>query len=124
MFVVTDIGNAKTAGLTTSLNLSASQYATCVSVLYSTYVTFECVYPNLIKVLGPKVILSTACLGFGLITLATAWSANFHGLLACRILLGATEAGIFPCIVTYFAMIYRVGYSCPIETGYPDFIAG
>ncbi|CAD6583328.1 MAG: hypothetical protein CYPHOPRED_002339 [Cyphobasidiales sp. Tagirdzhanova-0007] len=102
-----NIGNAKVAGMATDLKLVGNQYGTCVSVVYATYVVFEPIYVNLLKILTPRLLLSVSSLVFGILTLSTAWSHKFTGLVAIRVLLGCAEAGIFPSIVTYFAMTYR-----------------
>ncbi|OCF36238.1 hypothetical protein I316_02111 [Kwoniella heveanensis BCC8398] len=104
-----NIGNANiaTPSLSKSLGLNAQQYSACVSVVYATYVVFEPVWANLLKILTPKVVLAGSAVCWGGITLGTAWAHNYHGLLAIRILLGAFEAGLFPCISVYIFMNYR-----------------
>lgn len=64
------------------------------AVLYATYVTFECVWPILIKTFTPKFTMSFAILSFGVITICTAWAGNFGGLVALRLMLGFSEAGV------------------------------
>ncbi|WRT68164.1 uncharacterized protein IL334_005139 [Kwoniella shivajii] len=93
-----NIGNANVAGLSTDLGLVGNQYGTAVSIVYATYVTFEPVYANLLKIITPKILLSVSTFCWGVLTIATAWSTNYHGLITIRILLGATEAGLFPCV--------------------------
>ncbi|WWC65480.1 uncharacterized protein I303_108098 [Kwoniella dejecticola CBS 10117] len=102
-----NIGNANVAGMSVDLGLVGNQFGTCVSIVYATYVTFEPVYANLLKIVTPKILLSVSTLCWGCLTIATAWATNYHGLLAIRILLGATEAGLFPCVNMYLLMTYR-----------------
>ena len=49
---------------------------------------------NLLKILTPRLLLSVSSLVFGILTLSTAWSHKFTGLVAIRVLLGCAEAGI------------------------------
>ncbi|RSH95815.1 hypothetical protein EHS25_000908 [Saitozyma podzolica] len=102
-----NIGNANVAGLSTDLKLVGNQYGTCVSIVYATYVTFEPVYANLLKIVTPKILLSLSTVCWGVLTIATAFAKNYHGLLSIRILLGTTEAGLFPCVNMYLLMTYR-----------------
>lgn len=96
-----------TAGMTAALHLTAKEKAAAISVIYATYVVFECIWPLFIKVLTPRWTMSIAMLGFGAITVGTAFTTGFSSLVVCRLLLGVTEAGVFPCIVVYYSMIYK-----------------
>ncbi|KAK0469552.1 major facilitator superfamily domain-containing protein [Desarmillaria tabescens] len=102
-----NIGNAKVAGMATDLHLVGNQYGAAVSVVYATYVIFEPVYAILLKLLTPKIVLSVSTLIFGALTIATPFSGAYGPLVAIRVLLGWSEAGVFPCIATYLTMTYR-----------------
>ncbi|KAK0480134.1 major facilitator superfamily domain-containing protein [Armillaria novae-zelandiae] len=102
-----NIGNAKVAGMATDLHLVSNQYGAAVSVVYATYVIFEPVYAVLLKLLTPKIVLSVSTLIFGALTIATPFSGSYGPLIGIRVLLGWSEAGVFPCIATYLTMTYR-----------------
>jgi len=51
--------------------------------------------------------MSVSTFVFGLLTICTAFAGSYGPLMAIRVLLGWAEAGIFPCIVTYFTMTYK-----------------
>lgn len=102
-----NIGNAKVAGMATDLHLVGNQYGAAVSVVYATYVIFEPVYAVLLKLLTPKIVLSVSTLIFGALTIATPFSGSYGPLIGIRVLLGWSEAGVFPCIATYLTMTYR-----------------
>ncbi|CCE82326.1 Piso0_002046 [Millerozyma farinosa CBS 7064] len=93
-----NIGNAKLAGLTEDLNLVGNQYGNAVSVMYATYVPLEPVYANLLGVFGPKVVLSFCLTGWSIVSICTSQCRNYYDLIACRILLGAFESGLYPCV--------------------------
>ncbi|CCE61612.1 hypothetical protein TPHA_0A05380 [Tetrapisispora phaffii CBS 4417] len=102
-----NIGNAEVAGLSTSLNLKGTEYNTCVTVFYGSYILFDPLGTNLLKILGPKVMLSSCLAAFGAISLATAWCKNYPQLIVIRLLLGAFEGLIYPAINMYLSICYR-----------------
>lgn len=127
-----NIGNAQTAGLNTDIGLVGNQYGTAVSLLYATYVPFEGPVAVLLKIIGPKYLLTTCCFCWyeihlidltalnlndvnlvltrprrGVVCLCTGFIENYQGLYACRLLTGFFEAGLIPCINVYLGMIYK-----------------
>ncbi|QGN13723.1 high-affinity nicotinic acid transporter [Kluyveromyces marxianus] len=102
-----NIGNAEVAGLSKSLGLVGNQYGNCVTVFFATYIFFDPIGANLLKVIGPKYMMSGCLLCFGAISLGTAWVKDYGHLLLVRILLGAFEATIYPSINMYLSMCYR-----------------
>lgn len=102
-----NIGYAQTAGLSKSLKLVDNQYGICVSIVYSTYVFFEPVWTNLLKIVTPRILMATSTLCWGILTLGTGFTKNFNDLVAVRVLLGVAEAGLFPCVNIYLASCYR-----------------
>ncbi|KAI1268421.1 high-affinity nicotinic acid transporter [Xylariaceae sp. FL1019] len=102
-----NIGNANTAGLGTDIGLVGNQYGTAVSLLFATYVPFEGPVAVLLKIIGPKYLLTFCCLSWGLICLFTGFVESWKGLYTVRLLLGAFEAGLIPCIDVYLGLIYK-----------------
>ncbi|EDO16034.1 hypothetical protein Kpol_1067p6 [Vanderwaltozyma polyspora DSM 70294] len=102
-----NIGNAEVAGLSESLHLKGKEYNTCVTVFFATYVLFDPVGTNILKFLGPKVMMSSCLLIFGAISLGSAWCKNYGHLLAVRLLLGCFEGMIYPAINMYLSICYR-----------------
>lgn len=43
---------------------------------------------------------------FGIITLCTAFSFNFAGIITCRLMLGIFEAGLFPGVIYMLSYWY------------------
>ncbi|KAL8286275.1 hypothetical protein RQP46_004763 [Phenoliferia psychrophenolica] len=97
-----NIGNANVAGLSVDLGLKGNQYGTIVSVVYATYVVFEPVWSNLLKIVTPRILLSVSTLVWGILTLSTAWVRTYDAMVAIRLLLG-----LFPCLNLVLSMNYR-----------------
>lgn len=102
-----NIGNAEVAGLSEDIGLKGTEYNTAVTVFYATYIIFDPIGANILKILGPPVMISCSLLVFGLISLLTAWIKNYNHLIAVRILLGACEGMIYPAINMYLSICYR-----------------
>ncbi|KAJ5714030.1 high-affinity nicotinic acid transporter [Penicillium malachiteum] len=102
-----NIGNAQTAGLPADLGLVGNQFGTATTLLYATYVPFEGPIAVLLKIIGPKPLLSTCAFCWGITTLGMAFIQNWKGLYACRLLTGLFEAGLIPCINVYIALVYK-----------------
>lgn len=102
-----NIGNAQVAGLPADLGLVGNQYGTAVTLLYATYVPFEGPVAVLLKIIGPKYLLSFCCFAWGVVCLCTGFVQNWQGLYACRMLTGFFEAGLIPCINVYLSLLYK-----------------
>ncbi|KAL1648133.1 hypothetical protein SLS58_002460 [Diplodia intermedia] len=102
-----NIGNAQVAGMPDELGLVGNQYGTAVTLLYATYVPFELPVAVLLKIIGPKYLLTCCSAAWGLVCLATGFVQNWQGLYTCRLLIGLFEAGLIPCINVYLGMVYK-----------------
>ncbi|KAJ5757390.1 high-affinity nicotinic acid transporter [Penicillium nucicola] len=102
-----NIGNAQTAGMPEDLGLVGNQFGTATTLLYATYVPFEGPIAVLLKIVGPKPLLSTCAFCWGVTTLGMAFIRSWKGLYACRLLMGLFEAGLMPCINVYIALVYK-----------------
>lgn len=51
------------------------------------------------KRIGPKKFVGIIMTGFGVVTMCTAFSFNFGGIVTCRMMLGIFEAGLFPGVI-------------------------
>ncbi|RPA93738.1 MFS general substrate transporter [Choiromyces venosus 120613-1] len=100
------IGNAKIAGLAVSLDLLPVQYNIALSIFFISYVSFEIPSNILLKKLSPSLWLPSICLGWGIVMTMHGIVQNFGGLVACRLLLGFLEAGLFPGVVFLLTIWY------------------
>jgi sugar phosphate permease len=93
-----NIGNAAVAGMNAQLGLTASEYSTAVSVFYATYVGL--IFPMVLALrkMKPHRAMTIMAIAWSLVTIGTAFCKSYGALIACRLLLGACEAGFFPCI--------------------------
>lgn len=89
------------------IHASNSQFATAVSIFYVTYVLFESPWAVLMKKLTPRNILTGLCIVWSLTTIFTGFIESVGSLYATRLILGACEAGLFPCLNLYLTMVYR-----------------
>ncbi|KAJ5150332.1 uncharacterized protein N7482_010790 [Penicillium canariense] len=102
-----NIGNVKVANMPEDIHASDSQYSTAVSIFYVTYVLFESPWAVLMKKLTPRNILTGLCIVWSLTTVFTGFIESVGSLYATRLILGACEAGLFPCLNLYLTMVYR-----------------
>lgn len=105
--MLTHLGNVKVAHMPEDINASESQFSTAVSIFYVTYVLFESPWAVLMKKLTPRNILTGLCIVWSLTTIFTGFIQSVGSLYATRLILGACEAGLFPCLNLYLTMVYR-----------------
>jgi sugar phosphate permease len=59
-----------------------------------------------VKRYGANRIIAIALFGWCFVTIGTGFVRNYHQAIACRMLLGAFEAGVAPCFGFIFSTIY------------------
>lgn len=102
-----NIGNARLYNLEEDLNMSGNQYQIAVSVLFPTYVLFELPSNLVLKhYVRPSRWIAFITTSWGLIATLSGLTKSYAGLLACRVLLGLFEAGLFPGCVVYLTFWY------------------
>lgn len=99
------------------LGLVGNQYQIAVSLLFVTYIASELPSNLVIKKFTPSRWLSFITTGWGIVATLTGIVQGFKGLVACRIILGALEGGLFPGLTVYLTLFYtkkeyalRIGY--------------
>ena len=112
-----NIGNARLYGLEEDLGLSSSQFQVVVSILFVTYLLFEVPSNLVLKRFTPRRWIAIIALGWGIVATMTGLASSYGSLIACRLLLGVFEAGLFPGLNVYLTFFYtkhelalRVGY--------------
>lgn len=118
------------------LGLVGDQYQVAVSILFVTYCVclsnfdasmsemkltlsqlFEVPSNLVIKKIRPSRFLASISVIWGIIATLTGITQNYAGLLACRVLLGIVEAGLFPGFMTYLTLFYSKR-ELALRTGY------
>lgn len=86
------IATAKLNSLEEDLNLTGSQYLTCVSILFVGYILGQVPSNMLLTRVRPSLYMSLAMALWAIVSGLTAASQSYSGLLLTRFFLGITEA--------------------------------
>ncbi|KAK4686179.1 MFS transporter, ACS family, allantoate permease, partial [Tremellales sp. Uapishka_1] len=89
------------------LNLKSQQYSWAGSIFYAGFLAAEIPATYLMKRLPIGKFLSVNIICWSIVLSCHAAVTNYHGLLACRFLLGFFEASITPGFVMIVSMWYR-----------------
>lgn len=89
------------------IGASTNEFSIAVSIFYATYVLLESPWAVAMKKLTPRNILTGLCIVWSITTVFTGFIHNVASLYATRLILGACEAGLFPCLNLYLTMVYR-----------------
>lgn len=100
------IALARLNDLEEDLNLSSSQYQTCVSILFVGYILGQVPSNMLITRLRPSYYMSSCMALWAVVSALTALSKNFTGLLLTRFFLGVVEAPYYPGALYLLGVFY------------------
>ncbi|KAI1617659.1 nicotinic acid plasma membrane transporter [Exophiala viscosa] len=103
----TNIGNAKIAGMPTDIHLHGTQINLAVSIFYVTYIIFEIPITLLVRVIGPSRLIPCILVSWSLVTAFSGFVSSPGSLIACRLLLGMTEAALFPILNLYVTLFWK-----------------
>lgn len=78
------------------MNPKSLQYNIALAVFFPTYIIAEIPSNMMIKRFGPSIWLSFIMVVWSAIVIGMGFVDNFAGIVACRILLGLAEGGLFP----------------------------
>lgn len=92
-----NISAARLKGLQDDLNLTDTQYSTCLSILYVGYILMQ-VPSNMFinRIQRPSIYIAVAMTLWGLISTCSGLAGNFGHMVAIRFLLGFVEAAFLP----------------------------
>ncbi|KAF8185631.1 MFS general substrate transporter [Mycena galopus ATCC 62051] len=90
----------------TQLHLSAQQWVWAIACFYYPYMFLEPISTILLKKTSAPVWLSRIMVTWGIVTCCIAATTSYSGLITTRVLVGALEAGYFPCIVYFWIFWY------------------
>ncbi|KAK7206464.1 MFS transporter [Myxozyma melibiosi] len=102
-----NIAAAKLGTLREDLNLTDTNYSTCVSILFVGYILMQIPSNLLLEKLGrPSLYLPLAMAIWGVLSACTAAVQGFGGLFAVRFLIGFAEAVFYPGVMFYLSCWY------------------
>ncbi|CAI7661271.1 unnamed protein product [Penicillium pancosmium] len=100
------IALARLNDLEDDLNLSSSQYQTCVSILFVGYIAGQVPSNMLITRLRPSYYMAGAMAAWAVVSALTALAKDFTGLLLVRFFLGVTETPYYPGALYMLSIFY------------------
>jgi MFS family permease len=101
-----NIGNAKVAGMSTDLNLTGFRYNIAAAVFFIPYSLAEVPSNIALKLFRPSRWIPAIMVAWGLVMTLMCLINTYQGLIIARVLLGLTEAGLFPGVNFYISMWY------------------
>lgn len=103
-----NIGNARIQGMEEDLNLDVGyRFNWALTVFYIPYLLVEVPSNVLLKYLGPRFYLPGLVLGFGFVSMCTAFVKDFNELCVARAFLGVFEGGAMPGIAFFLSSFYK-----------------
>ncbi|KAM3456209.1 hypothetical protein MY3296_001806 [Beauveria thailandica] len=102
----TNIGNARVFGFEESTGMSGTDFNNISMFFYITYIIFETPWVMAVRRFGPGRVLAVAIICWSAVTLGTGFARGYGHVVACRVLLGAFEAGLFPALTSVVSDIY------------------
>ncbi|KAK6594399.1 major facilitator superfamily transporter [Botrytis cinerea] len=106
-----NIGNAKTAGMTKDLGISSSEYEWLLTIFYIAYIVFEW-FALMWKVLPPHIWACFCVIGWGTVATLQSATQSWSGMMAARFFLGFFEAGYgpgIPYLLSFFYLRHEIG---------------
>ncbi len=103
-----NIGNARIQGLAVDLDLNQGvRFNWALSIFYIVYLLVEVPSNILLKRIGGRFYLPLLVCGFGLVSICTAFTVNFEGLMVARVFLGIFEGGAMPGMAFFLSCFYK-----------------
>jgi MFS family permease len=85
------------------LDLTGNRLNVAVTLFYATYILFEIPASLILKKARPSRLIPFFILSWSILIVVSAFVTNCAGLIATRLLLGAFESGLFPCLTLYLS---------------------
>jgi MFS family permease len=108
-----NIASARLGGMQTDLHLTESQYQTAVSILFVGYLLGQIPSNIILTRVRPSIYLSWAILIWGGISLCTAATHNFIGIVLVRFFLGFAESPFFAGALLLISSWYKPSEIAP-----------
>ncbi|KAH7171500.1 major facilitator superfamily domain-containing protein [Dactylonectria macrodidyma] len=104
-----NIGNARIFGFEEDLNFKGNDFANLTSLFYVTYVIFEIPWVLAVKRYGANSVIAIAIILWSIVVISTGFIHSYTHAVVLRLILGFTEAGIFPALSFLISTIYPRG---------------
>ncbi|KAH7402809.1 MFS transporter [Pyrenochaeta sp. MPI-SDFR-AT-0127] len=101
------IVNGKLNNLDKDLGLKGTQYNTCVSIFFVGYLLGQVPSNLLLTRIKPAYYMAGWMMAWAIVSTLMAIVKNYHGMLACRFVLGITEAPFYPGGVYMISTFYK-----------------
>jgi MFS family permease len=88
-----NIGNARIQGLDKDLDLHGYRFNIATSIFYVVYLFVEVPSNIVLKRVGPRFFIPALVVGFGVVSVGTAFVRTYEQLVGVRVLLGIFEGG-------------------------------
>ncbi|KAF9691983.1 hypothetical protein EKO04_010042 [Ascochyta lentis] len=98
--------NAKLNSLDEDLGLRGTQYNTLISILFVGYIAGQIPSNMVLSRVRPSWYLGGFCMAWSIVCLLTFLANDFGSMLACRFLLGVTEAPFYPGALFLLSLFY------------------
>lgn len=92
------IGNARIQGMAVDLNLTGYRFNWALSIFFFAYMVVEIPSNMLLSKFGPRFYIPALVIGFGFVSLCTAFTIDFATLCVARVFLGIFEGGEFDAV--------------------------
>ncbi|KAF8070071.1 major facilitator superfamily domain-containing protein [Lyophyllum atratum] len=102
-----NIGNARIAGMAVDAHLDGLKYNVVAAVFFIPYAFAEVPSNICLKLFRPSIWIPSIMVAWGIVMTLMCLCNTYEGLIAARIFLGVTEAGLFPGITYYLSLWYR-----------------
>ena len=89
------------------MTICESEVETNNAVKPVTYIAFEIPASLVLKKLRASRLIPFFIIAWSIVIVGSAFVTNYAGLLATRLLLGAFESGLFPCLTLYLSTFYK-----------------
>ncbi|KPM34546.1 hypothetical protein AK830_g12025 [Neonectria ditissima] len=103
-----NLSNARVAGMNDDLRFDiGDRYSIALLVFFVTYFLFELPTTLSLRRVGPKLLLNSLVLCWGLVMLGMGWANDWRVIVVCRMLIGVFEAGFLPCCMYLLSSWYQ-----------------
>jgi sugar phosphate permease len=89
------------------LDLGGVRFNWALSIFYIIYLLVEVPSNILLKRIGPRWYLPALVVGFGIVSMCTAFVKTYEGLLVARVFLGIFEGGAMPGMAFFLSCFYK-----------------